>query len=130
MCAAKWPPTPLHSHPAPLHKLLLGRCGAVIRTVVLCTASQQPKLKGCAEAPGFLPSLPTHPSVNTRRTVLQWHPEKPPTEFSDRTIPHSQDAVRVSQHLANVFVHLARRSPHKPESLEQELEDVIYNYHW
>jgi gamma-glutamyl hydrolase len=58
----------------------------------------------------------------------QWHPEKPPYEFSDLTIPHTIDAVHVSQHLANVFIHLARQSPHKPESKEQELRDVIYNY--
>ena len=100
-------------------------------TVAVCTAGWQLKLKQLCR--GSRPSavyLPTHSLVITRRTGLQWHPEKPPTEFSDRTIPHSLDAVRVSQHLANAFVHLARRSPHKPESIEQELEDVIYNYHW
>ena len=93
----------------------------------------QLKLKSCGEASCFQPSMHSilsQSSVKPRRTGLQWHPEKPPTEFSDRTIPHSQDAIRVSQHLSNVLVHLARRSPHKPESIEQELEDVIYNYHW
>ena len=29
----------------------------------------------------------------------QWHPEKPPFEFSDNTIPHSHEAIAVSQHL-------------------------------
>ena len=29
----------------------------------------------------------------------QWHPEKPPFEFSDDTIPHSHEAIAVSQHL-------------------------------
>ena len=29
----------------------------------------------------------------------QWHPEKPPFEFSDETIPHSHEAIAVSQHL-------------------------------
>ncbi len=29
----------------------------------------------------------------------QWHPEKPPFEFSDDTIPHTHDAIAVSQHL-------------------------------
>lgn len=43
----------------------------------------------------------------------QWHPEKPPYEFSDKTIPHSIDAIRVSQHTSNAFVEVARRSSHR-----------------
>ena len=43
----------------------------------------------------------------------QWHPEKPPYEFSDTTIPHSRSAVSVSHHLADTFVDLARQCPHK-----------------
>ncbi|KAK9803146.1 hypothetical protein WJX72_001749 [[Myrmecia] bisecta] len=58
----------------------------------------------------------------------QWHPEKPPYEFSDLAIPHSHDAIRVGQHLANVFIELARQSPHTPESKEEELAMLIYNY--
>ena len=41
--------------------------------------------------------------------------------------PHTLDAILVSQHLANVFVDSSRRSSHEFESLEQELEDLIYN---
>lgn len=42
-------------------------------------------------------------------------------------VPHTLDAVRVSQHLANVFVDTARFSPHKPESHEEELAMLIYS---
>ena len=57
---------------------------------------------------------------------VQWHPEKPPFEFSDRTIPKSHDAISVSQHFANFFIEAARAVPHVPASPEQELNDVIY----
>ena len=39
----------------------------------------------------------------------QWHPEKPPFEFGMEEVPHSIEAIRVSQHLANVFIEAARR---------------------
>ena len=58
----------------------------------------------------------------------QWHPEKPPYEFSLDAIPHSRDAVHVSQHLADIFVDYARHSDHKPESKEEELAMLIYNF--
>ena len=58
----------------------------------------------------------------------QWHPEKPPYEFSLDSIPHSRDAVHVSQHLADIFVDYARHSDHKPESKEEELAMLIYNF--
>ena len=64
-----------------------------------------------------------HPFFGT-----QWHPEKPPYEFSMDAIPHSKDAVHVSQHLADVFVDYARQSDHQPESKEEELAMLIYNY--
>ncbi|PNH12468.1 Gamma-glutamyl hydrolase, partial [Tetrabaena socialis] len=60
-----------------------------------------------------------------RRT--QWHPEKPPYEFGMDEVPHSLDAIRVSHHLANVFLDQARMSPHKPESKEEELAMQIYS---
>lgn len=34
----------------------------------------------------------------------QWHPEKPTSEFGMPEVPHTLDAVRVGQHLANYFV--------------------------
>lgn len=59
---------------------------------------------------------------------VQWHPEKPPFEFSDRTIPKSHAAMSVSHYLADQFLDAARACPHAPASVEQELADVIYNY--
>ncbi|PSC69860.1 gamma-glutamyl hydrolase [Micractinium conductrix] len=60
--------------------------------------------------------------------ATQWHPEKPPFEFGMKEIPHTLDAILVSQHLANTFVETARKSSHRPESPEQELELMIYNW--
>lgn len=57
----------------------------------------------------------------------QWHPEKPPFEFSDRHIPHMKPAIHVSQHLADTFVDIARLSQHKVDP-EVELDITIYNY--
>lgn len=56
----------------------------------------------------------------------QWHPEKPPFEFSMEEIPHNVDTIRVSQHISNYFIEQARRSSHKPMSHEEELDMVIY----
>lgn len=61
-------------------------------------------------------------------TATQWHPEKPPFEFGMKVIPHTLDAVAVSQALANAVVDVARRSPHVPESHEEEIAMLIYNY--
>eukprot|EP00195_Chlamydomonas_chlamydogama_P004992 CAMPEP_0202904808 /NCGR_PEP_ID=MMETSP1392-20130828/31165_1 /ASSEMBLY_ACC=CAM_ASM_000868 /TAXON_ID=225041 /ORGANISM="Chlamydomonas chlamydogama, Strain SAG 11-48b" /LENGTH=315 /DNA_ID=CAMNT_0049592621 /DNA_START=102 /DNA_END=1049 /DNA_ORIENTATION=+ len=60
-------------------------------------------------------------------TGTQWHPEKPPFEFGMEEVPHSTDAILVSQHLANVFVGTARKSAHRPESREEEIDMLIYN---
>jgi gamma-glutamyl hydrolase len=57
----------------------------------------------------------------------QWHPEKPPFEFTMDEIPHTIDAIRVSQHLANAFVDVARKSSHEPPSREDGLELQIYD---
>lgn len=42
-------------------------------------------------------------------------------------VPHTLDAVRVGQHLANVFVDTARYSDHEPESHEEELAMLLYS---
>lgn len=60
--------------------------------------------------------------------ATQWHPEKPPFEFGMNEIPHTLDAIRVAQHLANIFIETSRQSKHHFESPEEELEDLIYNY--
>ena len=44
-----------------------------------------------------------------------------------QAIPHSIDAIKVSQHLGHAFIEAARRSTHRPESEEEELEMQIYN---
>lgn len=44
------------------------------------------------------------------------------------TIPHTHDAISVSQHMANMFIDYARQSAHLPESKEEELAMLIYNY--
>jgi hypothetical protein len=70
------------------------------------------------------PKTTKNPKQNTG---TQWHPEKPPFEFTMDEIPHTIDAIRVSQHLANVFVDTARKSSHKPRSHEEDLELQIYD---
>jgi hypothetical protein len=42
-------------------------------------------------------------------------------------IPHTLDAIRVSQHIANYFVEQARHSTHRPESKEEDLAIQIYS---
>lgn len=79
---------------------------------------------GARRARGRPPRAPTPPSL----APSQWHPEKPPFEFSDRTIPKSHAAMSVSHYLADQFLDAARACPHTPASVEQELADVIYNY--
>ncbi|GFH25699.1 folate gamma-glutamyl hydrolase [Haematococcus lacustris] len=66
-------------------------------------------------------------SMDRNGTGTQWHPEKPPSEFGMLEVPHSIEAISVSQHLANMFMELARRSSHAPESKEEELALLIYD---
>lgn len=77
--------------------------------------------------PGKLTTLPCHCPPPPTHTGTQWHPEKPPYEFSMDETPHTLDAIQVSQHLANVFVDHARYSSHKPESHEEDLAMQIYS---
>ena len=42
-------------------------------------------------------------------------------------VPHTLDSIRVSQHIANYFVEVARKSSHRPESKEVELAIQIYS---
>lgn len=62
---------------------------------------------------------------------VMWHPEKNNFEF--RTIlrngmPHTRNAVRVSQYMANFFVDETRRSDHCFASNEEEERYLIYQY--
>lgn len=61
--------------------------------------------------------------------ATQWHPEKNAYEWtSSLKIPHSPDAVEVTQEAANFFVGEARRSAHAARDA-LELDDfLIYNW--
>ncbi|KAL8505634.1 hypothetical protein ACS0TY_016754 [Phlomoides rotata] len=69
-------------------------------------------------------------TVQARRypvTAVQWHPEKNAFEWGLSGIPHSEDAVQVTQHVANFFVREARMSMNRP-SAQKVLDNLIYNY--
>ncbi|XP_068234751.1 gamma-glutamyl hydrolase-like isoform X2 [Palaemon carinicauda] len=59
---------------------------------------------------------------------FQWHPEKNLFEWKFDSIPHTGDAVRSSQYMANLFVDKVRQNHQKFESEEEELNALIYNY--
>lgn len=60
-------------------------------------------------------------------TCTQWHPEKAIFEWGKPMIPHSEDAVQVTQNFANYFVSQARKSPNRPPA-DKVLDNLIYNY--
>ncbi|GAA0139919.1 cysteine protease [Lithospermum erythrorhizon] len=60
-------------------------------------------------------------------TAFQWHPEKNAFEWGLSMIPHSEDAVQVTQYVANFFVSEARKSLSRPPASEV-LDNLIYNY--
>lgn len=60
---------------------------------------------------------------------LQWHPEKNNFEWLyPSQIPHSADAVLVSQYMANFAVAQARGNNHSFKTPEEEQRALIYNY--
>ncbi|EMS68709.1 Gamma-glutamyl hydrolase [Triticum urartu] len=60
-------------------------------------------------------------------TCTQWHPEKAIFEWRKPMIPHSEDAVQVTQNFANYFISQARKSPNRPPA-DKVLDNLIYNY--
>ncbi|KAH8494258.1 hypothetical protein H0E87_020864, partial [Populus deltoides] len=60
-------------------------------------------------------------------TAFQWHPEKNAFEWGLSMIPHSEDAIQVTQHIANFFVSEARKSLNRPHA-RKVLDNLIYNY--
>ncbi|RCV16928.1 hypothetical protein SETIT_3G177700v2 [Setaria italica] len=60
-------------------------------------------------------------------TCTQWHPEKAIFEWRKPMIPHSEEAVQVTQHFANHFISQARKSPNRPPA-DKVLDNLIYNY--
>ena len=60
---------------------------------------------------------------------MQWHPEKPPFEWTrEKVIPHFPASIQLSQYLSNFFVQEARFSKHKFLSEREEKTACIYNY--
>jgi gamma-glutamyl hydrolase len=60
-------------------------------------------------------------------TAFQWHPEKNAFEWGSSRIPHSEDAILVTQHAANYFISEARKSLNRPARIKV-LDNLIYNY--
>jgi len=62
--------------------------------------------------------------------ATQFHPEKNSYEWAPKYpyIPHSREAVSVSQYFAEFFVDLARQSTHTFQSRAEEEQYLIYNY--
>lgn len=60
-------------------------------------------------------------------TAVQWHPEKNAFEWGLSMIPHSDDAIQVTQHVANFFIGEARKSMNRP-SARKVLDNLVYNY--
>ncbi|XP_042477373.1 gamma-glutamyl hydrolase 2-like isoform X1 [Macadamia integrifolia] len=60
-------------------------------------------------------------------TGFQWHPEKNAFEWGSSVIPHTEDAVQVTQHVANYFISEARKSLNRPP-VRKVLDNLIYNY--
>ncbi|XP_019194683.1 PREDICTED: gamma-glutamyl hydrolase 2-like isoform X2 [Ipomoea nil] len=59
--------------------------------------------------------------------AVQWAPERNAFEWALSEIPHSEDAILVSQSVANYFVSEARKSSNVPN--EPDVRDnLIYNY--
>nr|XP_009406769.1 PREDICTED: gamma-glutamyl hydrolase 2-like isoform X2 [Musa acuminata subsp. malaccensis] len=69
----------------------------------------------------------TAQAYNYPVTGFQWHPEKNAFEWGLSMIPHSEDAVRVTQHVANYLISEARKSSNRPPT-EKVLDNLIYNY--
>ncbi|XP_024161279.1 gamma-glutamyl hydrolase 2 [Rosa chinensis] len=60
-------------------------------------------------------------------TAFQWHPEKNAFEWGLPMIPHSEDAIHVTQHIANFLCSEARKSLNRPP-IQDVLDNLIYNY--
>ncbi|KAK1326892.1 Gamma-glutamyl hydrolase [Acorus calamus] len=60
-------------------------------------------------------------------TGFQWHPEKNAFEWGSSAIPHTEDAIQVTQNVANYFISEARKSVNRPPA-RKVLDNLIYNY--
>uniref|UniRef100_A0A8C5R1Y9 folate gamma-glutamyl hydrolase n=1 Tax=Leptobrachium leishanense TaxID=445787 RepID=A0A8C5R1Y9_9ANUR len=60
---------------------------------------------------------------------VQWHPEVNRFQWNKgEAYPHSVDAIRVSEYMADFFVNEARKSFHSFNSEKEEEQSLIYNY--
>ncbi|CAJ1957617.1 unnamed protein product [Sphenostylis stenocarpa] len=66
-------------------------------------------------------------SRNYPVTGFQWHPEKNAFEWGSPRIPHTEDAIQITQYAANFLVSEARKSINRPVTQEL-LDNLIYNY--
>lgn len=78
------------------------------------------------------PFTSTIEAIDYPFAATQWHPEKNnfewTTKLGRRAIPHSADAVLVSQYMANFVVNEARKSTHQFHTEEEEAAALIYNF--
>jgi len=60
--------------------------------------------------------------------AVQWHPEKNAFEWGLNNIPHSPDAIKLTQYVADYFISEASKSTHRPTSHSDEESFLIYNF--
>ncbi|KAI7730887.1 hypothetical protein M8C21_004417, partial [Ambrosia artemisiifolia] len=66
----------------------------------------------------FFKILTTSTDQNGKKNAFEW---------GSSMIPHSDDAIQVTQHVANFFISEARKSLNRPPT-EEVLANLIYNY--
>eukprot|EP00878_Enallax_costatus_P002549 GHUV01002731.1.p1 GENE.GHUV01002731.1~~GHUV01002731.1.p1 ORF type:complete len:355 (+),score=97.23 GHUV01002731.1:235-1299(+) len=105
---------------------------------VLMTSYEEPenrrlkdffKVLSLSLAKDGLPYISTMEAREYPIIAIQWHPEKNAFEWNTRLhIPHSPDAIEVTQEVANYFVSEARQNSHAPRDALQEDDMLIYNW--
>lgn len=61
--------------------------------------------------------------------AVQFHPERPTFEWSvEQDLSHSSHAIKSSQYMADFFIDEARKNTHQFPSLQQQNQELIYNY--
>ncbi|KAG8657898.1 gamma-glutamyl hydrolase 2 isoform X1 [Manihot esculenta] len=66
----------------------------------------------------FFKILTTSADANNKKNAFEW---------GSSMIPHSEDAIQVTQHVANFLISEARKSLNRPPASEV-LDNLIYNY--
>ncbi|KAI7730886.1 hypothetical protein M8C21_004416, partial [Ambrosia artemisiifolia] len=74
--------------------------------------------QGTTELCSFFKMLTTSTDQNGKKNAFEW---------GLPMIPHSDDAIQVTQHVANFFISEARKSHNRPHTKEV-LANLIYNY--